>query len=509
MKKIFTLVLGSLILLSMVGCGQVSKSYKPLSDDSTDKHAVGDEVSRYYTSNGGKSDKHVTQLSSEPLIINKVSNPKSGGLYDEPICVLVEIRNNKISGSNPKLDDIYIREIVDDDFRVIDSGVVYNKLKYLNEICECKAGLFRNEQSNTLVTNIKPKDGAVFNNSYIYYPLFNWDNVDTYNETIDNTKLKDFLYEYFGVSLENASINKFDDKSNNVSFIYINDSILSNKNGNIIKLFIDENLDMNKSILILNDGRDYEFKVKWENESKIIYDWITIINIYIEELSQKDSFIFYYYIKPKKIGTFGTETIVRIYDDDYRYWPDMDVLYQIQIKDPKSNFEINPRYDKHQIYNKEIFNVIYDITYTGTGLGPYSENVLIELDKPNNNYYYVNEKGERIDNYNSIFEHYSSFITNKTISVPIYIKYNTDGVYNLPGIWINGNHKRLEDRLVTVNSEFNKIFYWLPVISIIVSIIMIFYARTELKMVHIELRSTQKQFEKLIHTLEKIEKKIK
>ena len=214
-------------------------------------------------------------------------------------------------------------------------------------------------------------------------------------------------------------------------------------------------------------------------------------------------------MNPKKSGIFNTETIVRIYDEDYRKWPDIDILYPIEIDEQSSDFEVNPKYDKYQIYENEILDVVYDITYRGIGPRFRCDDVLIELDKPNKYYYYVDEFGVRNDDYKSAFENYSSFIMDKTVPIPIRIKYTRSGSYNLPGIWINGNHERLDNRVVTVDPETSKWLYLLPIISIFFTFIILISTFIELILVHRELKSAQEQFQNLILLLKKIEKKLK
>ena len=461
-----------------------------------------------FSSHGGKSDKQTIQSLSDPLIINKISNPEeSSGLSDGPICVSIEIKNNKINGIDSEINDLYIREIVDDDLRVIDSSFVCYKLDSLNKICNCKAELYRNERSN--ISDIGTEDGIVYYIKSIDYPIFNWDNIGAGNSTEDNMKLRMFLEDHFDIKWTDVSINKLEDVANNKSIIYINNSLDSDENGDSIEMSIDGNECMNKSILKIDKNRIYEFKVKTENGTRIIYDWMTILCIHINELSYKDSFIYWYHINPKKSGMFNTETIVRIYDEDYRKWPDIDILYPIEIDEQSSDFEVNPKYDKYQIYENEILDVMYDITYRGIGPRFRCDDVLIELDKPNKYYYYVDEFGVRNDDYKSAFENYSSFIMDKTVPIPIRIKYTRSGSYNLPGIWINGNHERLDNRVVTVDPETSKWLYLLPIISIFFTFIILISTFIELFLVHRELKSAQEQFQNLIILLKKIEKKLK
>lgn len=465
-KSIFIFIFILLLVLPLGVHSQVSQIIKGPDVDKVDTTPQV-SISPDSDKSSGQRVNYVSQ-SGDPVIIKKTINPISEDKYsiDSPLCISVEIKNNKNDRNAPDLKDIYIYEIIDNDLSLIDFSLYCDINSDLSKISDYKLDLFRYDIENPNIEKCEQnknkckyiqlykKNDVKLENVPTEIYILNLNNISDYPPFLndDDKKLLGFLKLNYGITwAENEA------KGNN-SINITKKQILENGRNTSLDNIKNE-LDQHKTILEIYDGRTYELKVKNKNGTQELFDNNNIIKVHAEKVSPKEYILFKYYIMPKRYGIFNTETIIRTYDTKYLYRPDMEYPLNIEIKDPKPDFEVRSSRNKHEAYTNDNIYVVYYITYLGGASEPIYNHASIKLDIcGQSNFNYFDEHGRQMDasEMKSYLSNYTSFTKGYTREIPIIISYPKSGIYALPGIWINGIHYTFEDERTTVQTKFEK-----------------------------------------------------
>jgi hypothetical protein len=257
------------------------------------------------------------------------------------------------------------------------------------------------------------------------------------NDSKNIENLSEYLEEDFGVNWINSSnLNiTYPEYSNNLKIIELNDN---NDSNNWISFRIDDH-DKYDGIAIMNISEKVyflEFETdKTNNSWWNISDQNEVMRFHVKRLGSKDRLFYWYYVRPKKSGTFNTESIIRINDEYYRGWPDIIYPLNIEVGKPDYRFEVDPILEDSKAYVDTNFvpsswwglNVTYIIRYKGEASNTYLKNIKIEL-KP--------DKGCRLDDNKSIEYKIFNKENNYIAIFDKKIIYNKTGVNRIPPIWI-------------------------------------------------------------------------
>jgi hypothetical protein len=452
-------------------------------------------------STSGGSAERERSLSTEDLIsIKKMILPakKDAYILGEPLRVLIEIKNINKNIINDRIVNIFIREVIDDDLGVSGNSGKW-KIVDFNEISRMKSDLFRNNSINI--------NGESCESWPIEYELFNLDKIINNSKGNDErSKLKSILYNSFDVEwIKKDDVTFLPIKTKNLTGL----NITTNSRGDWVELIN----DLNKSITLnISNNRKYVLKINEKKEGALVSRYINDTNYYLgiyrDNLSTRETLLFWYDIYPRKSGIFKTETLLRFYDSEHSKVHDLSYPIDIEVKQSTPKFEINPKPLKFQVYkwsrgSTNWLDIIYDITYMGGSTEPTCNQVTIELDKPLEGYfYYLNDKGKR-DDYiaeRSSFKDYSSFNKFETKQIKLRVAYPNTGNYYLPGIWINGEHYTFKEEQILVDDwlsrNLNILSIWIASISLIFTAILLFFsgyetikAREDIKMLIEAIRS--------------------
>jgi len=511
-KRYFFIIFILLILVSQVGGQYIPSSHIRVQTDISHSESNSDHT----TSSGSDSSTPTLTTNNnnnineyiyphelgDPILIKKSINPVSKEEYynlGDLLKIYVEITNTKKNKASPVLNNISIREIVDNDFRVV--SPIYSKKYEFSNICDCKLSLYEEWDIDERKENGRVEEPETFHD-YIYYQknsniyssplnyskikdtyLFNLDNI-TKNNTEEQKNLLNILHERFDVNWAKANyttINVIDSVKNgfkkNNSLIWINSTLNPEDS---IRIDTIEDINNSKAMLIFPDDKYYGLKMKKTREgAREIFDWNVIQGINNIPLPAQSKLVYWYYVLPKREGNFFTESVIQILDDAYYSWPYIVYPMQIEITEPDLDFEVHPVVEKYNVYvDSGIWSLLgdslsinYYITYRGKPLASYdNKRIIIELDESNSNYYYVDENGTLINTLQPK-KYFSDFDNRKSQKFGINISYNETYTYPIPGMSVNGMHFSFNDQKITVDTpieRYNDI--WSLILSIVAAL---------------------------------------
>lgn len=247
-----------------------------------------------------------------------------------------------------------------------------------------------------------------------------------------------------------------------INWLNNNNSSLITSNDSTITIICDNNTiisykNKNRKINTKTGKEDaknriYNLYINENNHHLNVYTLGNTLTINANNINSKKRLIYWYYVKPKKSGIFNTDTIVTIFGNDN---PDVECPLEISIKDPNPEFEVNLKLRKLEISENENLDIIYDINYLGGASKPYCDGIAVKFDNNSKDYTFVNNSETNANNINT---HIISFCLNGTTSINKTIVYPNEGIYSLPGIWINDKHYNFKDEHIIVENwlERNK-----------------------------------------------------
>lgn len=390
----------------------------------------------------------------DPVIIKKLIYPSrnNGYISGEKGTIFVEIKNNKRNPTFRNITSLSIWEIPDDDLGVLVNSAKWKYSSSVLELNDIKMDLLRGDSDAS--ERLEKYD--ICSNATKDYLLFML-NDSTYLNLKQRTDIINSLCYYFGINWITKNDVHFKNKINGI--------FIRNSDNDTAEIIINS---PKKATLKISDGRQYELRIKEKDGSKYVYDSNSIIDLLVNNFEPKGSILFWYDIKPKKAGNFSTETVVKLYDQDYSSYQDISYPAEISVKESIPKFVIHPKPNKLQVYStkypnffgkKDELEVIYDITYLGGASEPLCKNNTMWFDKPkpkdDGYFYFVDENGCRNDTLGnrSYFNNYSNFYKYETKEILMHIVFPKNGIYTLPGIWINGVHYGLEEEKIEISVD--------------------------------------------------------
>ena len=408
-----------------------------------------------------------TPTSGNPLLIKKaLATAKSQDRYvlGDEILVYVEITNTK-----KELENILIREIIDDDLQLITptgyctpiGAVRTNDIdkisKQEQEFFKSQSGYIPYKDSTKIFKSYLAKDNIypVFINSSSF--LFNWsyqckNNSCKFDDATEKNRIKDFLrYGYDIDWINDTEINCANEL--NTSFIYINGSHSNDRITFKVQDIgrIANNIE-EKVLMNISDERSYTFSINESNGVLKVWDRNNILGFNLDKLSKREKVIYWYYVIPKRSGIFNVETLARVYDENYPNSPDISNPKEIIVKTPDLEFEVKPGLNKYNIYQdgwsgifKEDLNLVYDITFVGDAPDKFIDNIDIKLDKTKMDDIEFNGTSSSLD-----------FSVNRTQRISERAKYPKTGIYRVPSLWIDGKYYAVESQGITVDTPLER-----------------------------------------------------
>lgn len=455
----------------------------PLSSIPDTAPASDPNILPIYSSGSSSRSESKSNLEDSVTIKEIILPIKNEGYLSGQIArMFIEIRNNKMNKNDRDIKGLAVREIIDDELGVIPNSAKWIKSYSLDELCDLKSEIYRWPLDKYSLNN---KQYSNCHNRLVEYNSFYYNN-STLNDTENMNSIFQSLYNLFDIKWIKKEDVRFNRSMNNE--IWINNSkgdwvIIDNEN--------------TTARLKISDGRIYDLNARNENNTFYINDTNSIIGFRTDQLSPKESIIFYYDIKPKKTGIFNTETLIRVYDTDLSQIQDIIHSTKVEVKEAVPKFEIHPRPSNIEVYKYDdiimswikpcYIDVVYDIMYVGGAAEPYCDNISIEFDEPSDNWFFVDEKeNENASLFKrSNFKNYSYFYKYETRSLPIRIAFPNKGIYSIPGIWINGVHYTFNDQKITVDTlvlrHLNVIFLYIATISLIITAVELYTTKGEIK----------------------------
>jgi hypothetical protein len=410
----------------------------------------------------------------DPLIITKDIIRKESGKGVGNI-QRIEVEIIKKNRKRDEIKDIYIYEIVDDSLQILSPKddpraalINFKKLNSLEDIGELKDILFRPvsyysqeyESRNVVLPEGMEPDVAVVNPRTSYSGIkLNWDNISI-NGSNDSLNLLNMLKEDFNI--------KWADRENSVispiKYIYKNNIkneiiYINKKNGEA-----DEKIWMQiigsikgTETVELNISGQTNYNLTLENKTEngqrrlLIYDWNPNLQLHVRDFSSRDRLFYWYYVKPKKSGSFNAETIVRINDESLSGYPDIIYPQKIDVSEADLRFEVKPIIASSKVYANEGYSglfgeklkVEYLIKFIGDASSQYRSRVKVKIYNSTDKYHYVVNEDDSLD-FNNIYN-----------SSNISIVYDTPGVYKIPSIWIEDQLYDFDDT-ITVDTPLQR-----------------------------------------------------
>jgi hypothetical protein len=403
----------------------------------------------------------------DPLLIKKdITREESGKGIGNRLRVDVEI--TKKDRKRAEIEDLDIYEIVDDSLQILSSRddpraalVNYKKLNSLQDIGELKDNLSRpasyysqeyESRNAVFIESMKP-DVSVIYPGYSRIEL-NWDNIsiDGASDLLNLLK-EDFDVEWADRESTNISSIRYEYIDNiKKEVIYINNTKDDDEQ---IRLQINGSIKGigNAELTIHRTTYNLTVENRTENGQRklLIYDWNPNLRLHVRDFSSRDRLFYWYYVKPKKSGSFNAETIVRINDASMAGSPDIIYPQKIDVSEADLRFEVRPILDSSKVYANEwlgkLFGEKLKIEYVTKFIGDaspqYISSIKVEMYNSTDKYHYEGERKHRLDFIN---KYNSSLIT---------IKYDKPGVYQIPSILIEGQHYDF-DETITVDSPWQR-----------------------------------------------------
>lgn len=173
------------------------------------------------------------------------------------------------------------------------------------------------------------------------------------------------------------------------------------------------------------------------------------------EMNSWERLVYSYNVKPKRAGTFSTNTIART-----AYFSDVDQKLDIDVN-KAGLYEVSIIPSKGRVFQKETLQIYYTITYLGDG----QTGSIIEFENETNKPF----------SYDSNFNTKVNLSKYESIMIPVDLTYTKKGSYTLPGIFIDGSYF-IEDKSILVDSFFERYWQFLQIIILIITIISSVFA---------------------------------
>jgi hypothetical protein len=395
-----------------------------------------------------------------PIKIKKVFSPgnKTNYLLGDPIGVYVEI-----SSTDEDLTDIAVLEVIDDELCVSNVSNGYGKISSIDAFCEYYRDLNSDAflQSESCINKnsacrILPlnKSGVSLKKDEQEYNLLNFNMSNSPNRTEFSNMLRVFNIDFNILFMEkNSYYNKTYNK------------IRAEKVDDIDFVEITIGTDNNSAKVNINNDRNYELKAQKAGNSIRINETEVALKFKIDRLLKRDTFIYKYYIKPKKPGIFNTVTLVRSWGRS-----DTKSVSSIDVKEPNPLFDIIPRpKDLIKIRSwplNQTFELVYDITYLGGASEPELHNTKIKLENDMDYYSGSFDNGDFIKTIN--------FTKYKTEHIHTNIRFKENGLIPVPVIYINDKLYNFKDTSITVYGLFGWLASLINFYNVLITMLIAF-----------------------------------
>jgi len=167
-----------------------------------------------------------------------------------------------------------------------------------------------------------------------------------------------------------------------------------------------------------NTGSNNTFSIGINN----VFDSEKLVSDHIDK---KGRIIYWYYIKLKNSGIYGTKTIIRTNDE----YPDVYQTAKIDVHEPDAQFEVSISGLKTELDSDEILDVTYYVKYLGGSVKPYICDLSIN---DSSNTFKVAKGPSRYQN--------EWFNVNEIKRIQFYVKYPNEGKYYLPDLVITSKN---------------------------------------------------------------------
>ncbi|MGV8175492.1 MAG: hypothetical protein ACP5OU_07300 [Methanothrix sp.] len=425
-------------------------------------------------------------------IKKEITREESGKGVGNRMSVDVEIM--KKDRKRAEIEDLDIYEIVDDSLQILSPQddprialINFKKLNSLDDIGELKDILFRpgsyysqDYESRNVVfpEGMEPYVAVVYPMTSYSGIKLNWDNISI-NGSNDSLSLLNLLKEDFNIKWADREISSISPiiyiYKNNIKneVIYIN----STKDEPDDKIWLQINGSIKeRGTAELNISGQTQYNLTAENETEngnrrlLIYDWNPNLRLHVKDFSSRDRLFYWYYVKPKKSGSFNAETIVRIYDESMAGTPDIIYPMKVDVHEADLRFEVKPILGSSKVYANEWLGKLfgeklkieYIIKFIGDASPQYIKNVKVEMHNSTDKYHYEGKNVQWLD-FRNKYNYYN-----------INILYDKPGVYQIPSILIEGQHYDFDetitvDTLVQRNKEM--ISFFMAIIAFLLGLI--------------------------------------
>jgi hypothetical protein len=419
-----------------------------------------------------------TPATGGPLIIKKtVTSVEAGKGYANRLRVDIEITSAKKNRNDDAINNIDIYELVDESLNLVppaDSTNDVKRLDYREQLNDISGFGFYGNISDIPLMNfykassldeiswmrlnllsdqpLASRDPKSYRQVYAnpeskaqiscYCPqnttndIFYW-NKYMGNDSSNLRNVSKYLKDNLGIEWPNSSdvITSY----LGCSSIQMDDVMFTDKNNSDkwISFIIDDNRSEGRALLNVSDKMIYYLKFEKNETDPCLWnisDRDEIMRFNVKSLGSKDRLFYWYYVRPKKSGTFNTESIIRIRDEDYKGWPDIIYPLNIEVGKPDYRFEIDPILKDSKVYSNSWqwllrkwtrLDVTYIIRYTGEASNTYLKKINIEV-----------TPGEGILSENKT--EIEDFDNKDIISLNRHVSYDSTGTYQIPAIWIEG-----------------------------------------------------------------------
>ena len=393
MNRLFSLFLLSIILLSVnSNAFHVSVPIASIPKEAqTQESQLQEQDVPPLPSGQSSTNYEILTTSGDSVTITQTVLPikNDGYLSGDTARIFVEIKNNKRIKKDRDLKGLAIRVILDDELGVVPDSARWLKVYSLDDLCKIKTELYTCPlDESPLITDANKCQ----NNIKQEYELFSYN--DTKLNCIEEVKSIvnkiSNIYDINWMGTDTPKIYQFN-----------NFFIINNSNNDSYAIFSGQKNDIIR--VDFSDGRSYNLSINTKNNTTYINYTNTIIGFRVDELSPKDSIIFYYDVKPKITGIFNVEIIARTYDPELSHLQDHTFFSKIEVKESNPKFEIKSRPSSTEVCTFGAWNpdtqkypnfidVYYDITYLGGASEPYCDNISIKFDPPTKERFYINKK---------------------------------------------------------------------------------------------------------------------
>lgn len=397
---------------------------------------------------GGRETVHYETSPGDPIQIQKMVLPGNKKKYtkDDMLKICTEVK------ANDDIDGINVREFVSDDYSIVNISSCYI-IKNLPDLDRYRDSLY--DSANPLSSEL---DGVVVNR-HIGPDFISWSNLSG-NNTTQRNAARDFLEAILRENLNNFTLVNKDGQS---IVFEINGSVCS------IDLFEYNNtaiLKYKKSAQKLCLKRDKPPEVQIDEQTGRVIDKLykgdiilsnldNSFDISVSSLNKRDRLVYSYCIKPKSQSAISTITTIRIYDNDYSNYPDIDYPLDIEIFNPE--YDVSASFSKYNILNTDKLKVTYNI-YSDDLIENGNMPLEVKLDESLGNYMLFDPDNEDLKVPNSVRK--VNLSSGRAANISYLIKFDDSGSYLLPAI-------KIEDKLypfekeISVQTKAEKYINWI------------------------------------------------